>query len=425
MHLLLRGQKVKLAEWTTATTLQVGLAVTAAPGIGFDFSCFGVDAQDKLSDDRYFIFYNQKSSPEGALSCNGAGNGDNERFQIDLVRLPQQIRKLVFTITSDREGAMAQIRDGYVRISDRGNELGRFSFTGADFTAEKAVIAAEIYRKDVWRVAAVGQGFNGGLNTLLKHFGGAEIAAPPPPPAGPAPSARLVSLEKRIEKEAPQLISLAKTLSVSLEKKKLQDVVARVALVLDASGSMYNQYVRGDIQLVVDKVVPLAIHFDDNGELDTWAFANKSKSLPEVTLKNVKGYIDREWGGWQNWMRSLDARYNNEPVVMRDIVKMYMKSNLPAYVIFISDGGVGYDKDIAKILVDASKYPIFWQFVGLGGSDYGILERFDTMRGRTVDNANFFALDDIHSISNSELYDRLLNEFPDWLTAAKTKGIIR
>jgi hypothetical protein len=46
------------------------------------------------------------------------------------------------------------------------------------------------------------------------------------------------------------------------------------------------------------------------------------------------------------------------------------------------------------------------------------------MKGRVVDNCNFFALDDIHSISNSELYERLLNEFPDWLKVAKSKGII-
>lgn len=423
MQSLLRGQKVKLAELTTATMIQVGLAVTARSGIVFDISCFGVDAQDKLSDDRYFIFYNQKTSPDGSLSSIGAGTGDNERFQLDLARLPQTIRKLVFTITSDQEGAMAQIRQGHWRILDRGNEVGKFSFSGADFKAEKAIIAAEIYLKDVWRVAAVGQGFNGGLSTLLKHYGGTEVAASIPLPV--APSSRLVSLEKRIEKEAPQLINLAKTLTVSLEKKKLQDVVARVALVLDASGSMVTQYTRGDIQLVVDKVVPLSIHFDDNGELDTWAFADKSRSLTAVTLQNVKGYIEREWGGWRNWMNALNARINNEPVVMREIVKMYMKSHLPAYVIFISDGGVGYDRDIAKILIEASKYPIFWQFVGLGGSNYGILERFDTMKGRTLDNANFFALDDIRSISNSDLYDRLLNEFPDWLKAAKSKGILK
>ena len=47
------------------------------------------------------------------------------------------------------------------------------------------------------------------------------------------------------------------------------------------------------------------------------------------------------------------------------------------------------------------------------------------MSGRFIDNANFFALDDFKKVSNSELYSRLLNEFPQWLQEAKNKGIIK
>ena len=59
--------------------------------------------------------------------------------------------------------------------------------------------------------------------------------------------------------------------------------------------------------------------------------------------------------------------------------------------------------------------PIFWQFVGIGGSDYGILEELDTMKKRVVDNADFFAIDNIDALSDEELYEKLLNEFPKWL----------
>lgn len=418
MRSLVRGQKSQLSDFTTATLIQVGLGITASEGMVFDLSCFGVDAEDRLSDDRYFIFYNQKSSPCGSLASLGRQGGDMERFQINLSTLPQTIRKLVFTITLDGEGNMSQISRGYLQILDRQTKVAEFSFNGADFHAEKAIIVGEIYFKDVWRFAAVGQGFNGGLSALLKNFGGEEIK--PSPPASPK-----VSLEKKLEKDAPHLVSLAKQLTVSLEKKKLQDVIAKVALVLDASGSMSSQYSRGDVQLVVNKVVPIAVHFDDDGELDTWAFANKSQSLTPVTVKNINGYVNREWGGWQQWMAKLESGYNNEPVVMNEIVKTYMRSNLPAYVIFISDGGVGYSEQIAKIITESSKYPIFWQFVGVGGSNYGILERFDTMKGRMVDNCNFFALDNINSISDGQLYEKLLNEFADWLKAAKAQKIIR
>jgi len=56
--------------------------------------------------------------------------------------------------------------------------------------------------------------------------------------------------------------------------------------------------------------------------------------------------------------------------------------------------------------------------------NYGILEKLDTMDGRVVDNANFFALDDIDRISDEQLYERLLNEFPQWLKEARLKKIL-
>ena len=46
------------------------------------------------------------------------------------------------------------------------------------------------------------------------------------------------------------------------------------------------------------------------------------------------------------------------------------------------------------------------------------------MEGRFIDNANFFHIKDIEKISDEELYNNLLNEFPEWLAEAKTKGIL-
>lgn len=74
---------------------------------------------------------------------------------------------------------------------------------------------------------------------------------------------------------------------------------------------------------------------------------------------------------------------------------------------------------------DASALPAFWQFVGIGKAKYGVLEKLDDMDGRVVDNAGFFALDDIDSVSDSELYSRLLSEFPDWHKSAVAAGITR
>ncbi|MDF9843494.1 hypothetical protein M2105_005612 [Paenibacillus sp. PastF-1] len=47
------------------------------------------------------------------------------------------------------------------------------------------------------------------------------------------------------------------------------------------------------------------------------------------------------------------------------------------------------------------------------------------MSGRVVDNADFVHLDRIEEVTDEELYDRLLNEFPHWLKAAKEKRIVQ
>ncbi|QSS92991.1 TerD family protein [Streptomyces sp. M54] len=176
-----RGHKAKISDLTAGTDLYVGVQI-AAPGLTFDISCFGLDANEQLSDDRYFIFFNQPKSPEESIQLLGAQSGDTESFRVTLDRIPAAIQKLSFTATLDGAGQMSQIGPGYIRIVAGGEEVVRYAFTGSEFTTERAVMLGDFYLKDVWRFAAVGQGFDGGLVALLKNFGG-EVAEEEPPPA--------------------------------------------------------------------------------------------------------------------------------------------------------------------------------------------------------------------------------------------------
>ncbi|HHT0095027.1 TPA: VWA domain-containing protein, partial [Raoultella planticola] len=72
----------------------------------------------------------------------------------------------------------------------------------------------------------------------------------------------------------------------------------------------------------------------------------------------------------------------------------------------------------------SANYPIFWKFVGLGGSNYGILEKLDTFSDRRIDNSNFFAIDNFATVKDEVLYEQLLEEFKDWLEQAKIAGIL-
>ncbi|MGW4683567.1 TerD family protein [Streptomyces sp. NPDC004244] len=181
-----RGHKARISDLTAGTDLYVGVQI-AGPGLAFDISCFGLDAHEQLSDDRYFVFYNQPKSPEESVQQLGAQAGDTESFRVTLDRVPAHIHKLSFTATLDGDGQMSQIGPGYIRIVAGGEEVVRYSFTGAEFSTERALMLGDFYLKDVWRFAAVGQGFDGGLAALLKHFGG-EVAEEQEQPAQQAPA---------------------------------------------------------------------------------------------------------------------------------------------------------------------------------------------------------------------------------------------
>jgi len=181
-----RGQKSQLSAITAGTDLYVGIQLNA-PGVSWDISCFGLDENDRLSDDRYFIFFNQPKSPEGSVQLLGAQSGDSESFRITLPSIPASIAKLAFCAAIDGAGSASQLTSGYFRLVAGGEEVMRYSFTGADFTAERAIMICDVYRKGVWRLAAVGQGFAGGLAELIRSYGGeVEDEAPPAPPAAAA-----------------------------------------------------------------------------------------------------------------------------------------------------------------------------------------------------------------------------------------------
>lgn len=409
-----QGQRILVANITDANTFAVTFDIQSP--LTIDLACFGLDANGKMSDD-YMVFFNQPEAPGGCVQLVSPNT-----FSVCLSKVPASIDRLVFTAAIDGVGTMHQL-GGTCRfqIIEDALEKASCSFSGASFNQERAIMLFEVYRKDgSWRLNSILQGFNEGLDALVRHFGG-EVAEAAP--AAPAPAPVTVSLEKKVA-AAPELVSLAKKATVSLEKAKVSDVRARVVLVLDGSGSMTGQYKRGRVQEVVNRVLPLAVHFDDDGKLECWAFGDYPQYLSPVGLHNFRDYIKNDHGGWIEW--ELGSRINTEWRVIEEVIAYSKRSNdrTPVYVVFISDGGIHDSSRITRLIKGAATLPIFWQFIGLGGRNYGILEKLDDLKGRAVDNCNFFALDDLRDISEEELYDRMMEEFPGWLKAAKDLGIV-
>ena len=151
---MIKGWKDKLENYVN---LNEGIIVDmkVRGNAVYDFCCFGVDAQSKLSDDRYMVFYNQKRTPQGEI--------------------PAYINRLIFTVSIDGTQTMGEMENFVTQVHQPGAQGVELCLTGKDFSKEKAIIAIEIYRKDIWRIGCVAGGFDGGLSALLAHFGGEEI----------------------------------------------------------------------------------------------------------------------------------------------------------------------------------------------------------------------------------------------------------
>ena len=116
-----------------------------------------------------------------------------------------------------------------------------------------------------------------------------------------------------------------------------------------------------------------------------------------------------------------DKTYINR---IEDVMNYYSGTQSPVYVIFITDGGACNPNEIERLICQSSNMPIFWQFVGINGSNYGIFENLDIIKNRYVNNSSFFAFDDIRTVPDDFLYDRLLNDFSLWYREIKRLGMI-
>lgn len=230
--------------------------------------------------------------------------------------------------------------------------------------------------------------------------------------AGNSPVINSLNLSKEV---ALEQLNTRKDLitSLCLDKDKLNNLTARVAVVLDFSGSMEDLYRDGTVQTLLDRLLPLAMKFDDNGELDVWLFHNDPIRLDGIKTENFYDYINKS---------RILTRYGmygtSYAPVMKDVAKKYISeepSDYPNLVVFITDGANDDKKKAEQMMKLTAQYPIFWQFIGIGSSRFPFLESLDEMGGRIVDNANFFSVNDLMRIDDNTLYNRLLKEYPEWL----------
>lgn len=228
------------------------------------------------------------------------------------------------------------------------------------------------------------------------------------------------------ENENAQAATADTASKINLRKEKVSKICleknittpSRVGFAIDYSGSMSHDYRNGNVQELLERIIPIALNFDDDGSMDVWKFDDDFERLKPVTLKNYENYVNKQFKG------SMGC--TSYAPVLNDIYNEYVVKNpskIPAYIVFTTDGNCDDYEATRNIIKKLSEHNVFIQFVGIGaGSSF--LEELDNMDGRFLDNVNYFYVESAGKLTDDELYRKLLAEYPSWLTQAKSKGLI-
>ena len=224
----------------------------------------------------------------------------------------------------------------------------------------------------------------------------------------PEVQSAVIDMSKSAENLNKVLIDMSKGGKIDMTKH-----VARVALAMDYSGSMSSLFNNGSVQDVITRLLPISLRFDDNGELESWLFSNGQERLDPVTIKNYKNYVKKVM------MRSdMSMGGTNYAPVLEDIVTYYKDvepSEIPAFIIFITDGENWDTTETDRIVRELSNYNMFVQFIGIGDENFRYLKSLDDMKGRKHDNTGFTSVKDMNRMTDEELYTEILRQYKDWL----------
>jgi hypothetical protein len=237
------------------------------------------------------------------------------------------------------------------------------------------------------------------------------------------------------------LIDLKKKVGIVLEKRNVPtNIMAQVGCAFDITGSMQGLYKSGAVQALAERLLAVALRFDDNGSLDSWSFCTEADELPPITEKNYSTYVNEsmiknnsitKWQGtaYAPAFEQIARFYFGETVLTEKSAsgffgKFFSKTpelvttagqndgKMPVYIMFITDGE-NYDE--AKTWDQLEKMKdknVYIEFVGIGNSQFKFCQEAADKYG----NVGFVQIMNLEKTSDEQLYTELLNEeFCGWI----------
>lgn len=218
------------------------------------------------------------------------------------------------------------------------------------------------------------------------------------------------------------LTKKVEAVGLNLNKFGISDVPkCAVKAALDISGSMSGLYSNGSVQKTFEQLLAFAMKFDDNGEIDMYAFDTNCYGLEVASEKGYTGYIRENIqnkfainGGtrYSPAFRKIveDARPKKQGLFGSGTPAMP-----PTVVLFFTDGANEQSDERAadQVIREASQQnlPVYFHLVGVGSNEFRQCKKL----ANDYDNCGFVQVRSV-GLSDDDMYKALItSEFTDFL----------
>lgn len=146
-----------------------------------DAEAFLLNKDGRVRNNQDFVFYKNLSHVSGAVVHQGdnsiAKGGDGEMIMVDLTKVPENVMKIVFTVTIDdaefREQNFGMVENTYISIIDQTNQKELVNCRLAENYQDATVLeVGEIVRHNgEWKFRPLKKGSQGSLFDLCVKYG--------------------------------------------------------------------------------------------------------------------------------------------------------------------------------------------------------------------------------------------------------------
>ncbi len=210
----------------------------------------------------------------------------------------------------------------------------------------------------------------------------------------------------------------------------------RVGVAVDVSYSMAAAFRSGAVQDALNKLVPVGLKFDDNGEIDVFQFDDSCDHVGTMDAKNYSDFVRNNRMGPRGGTsyapivrKARDYFFGEGGKTVSPVKSVGFLGKLlgggkpapvtapqaadttPALVLILTDGDCGDAAAAERELVAAQKDNVYWLFVGVGSASFHTIKR---LADKLPNVGDVYVRD--FDVSDEELYQQVVgDELIQWV----------